>query len=202
MVSIPQMIGGGEVGLCVGDSIQIHDRCERVSQILGQFSVIIESGLALAQEIHDGPFETYTGHGIWSEWLGHSTYTLKDKALIRFDLDTNLEKVWQQERNSGLVQQAITQGKPKTKLTGVPFRMEMSGFARLETSIPIIGDIGRLWPIIMLRVAEELGIQLDFISYPQETDEGKAMPEFIVENVQYLNRQKYDDLCQGAIDIE
>ena len=22
------------------------------------------------------------------------------------------------------------------------------------------------------------------------------------KNVQYLNRQKYDDLCQGAIDIE
>jgi hypothetical protein len=190
LVSIPQMIGGGAVGCAIGDSISIHERCRRNSACLGEASVIIESGLALAQEIHDGPFETYTGHGIWSQWQNEPVYSLKGKHLIRFDLDTNLETVWQQQRNSGLIQNAIAQGKPKTKLTGVPFRMEMSGFARLETSIPIIGDIGAIWPIISMLVAENLGIKLDFCSYPQETEDGQKMRSWIVDNVHFVDRKR------------
>jgi hypothetical protein len=193
LVSIPQMIGGGSVGLSVGDSISIHDRCERNARILNDASVIIESGLALAQEIHDGPFETYTGHGIWSQWMGHPVFSLKGKTLIRLDLDPNLEKAWQQQRESGLIQQAIADGKPKTKLTGIPFRMEMSGFARLESSIPIVGDLGEIWPIIMSRAAEQLGIKLDFMSYKQETDEGIKMREYIVDNVNFINKKRLLD---------
>ena len=49
--------------------------------------MIIESGVALTQEIHDGPFETYTGHGLWAGWQGHFTYSLEGKRLIRIDLD-------------------------------------------------------------------------------------------------------------------
>jgi hypothetical protein len=190
LVSIPQLVGGGGVGLSIGDSISIHDRCNRNADVLGESSIIIESGLALAQEIHDGPFETYTGHGIWSQWQNDKVYSLKGKTLVRFDLDANLEKVWQQQRKSGLVQQAIAEGKPKTKLTGVPFRMEMSGFARLETSIPIVGDLGEIWPVIASRVAQDLGIKLDFMSYKQETDDGKKMREYIVENVQFVDKIK------------
>lgn len=190
MVSVPQMIGGGAVGLCIGDSISIHDRCQKNAKILGDSSVIIESGLALAQEIHDGPFETYTGHGIWSQWDNGTVYSLKGKSLIRFDLDPNLETVWQQQRSSGLVQQAIAEGKPKTKLSGVPFRMEMSGFARLETSIPVIGDLGEIWPIVAYNASKDLGIKLDFMSYKQETEEGKKMREWIVNNVHYIKRDK------------
>jgi len=187
LVSIPQLVGGGAVGICIGDSLSIHERCSRNAKILGDASVIIESGLALAQEVHDGPFETYTGHGIWSQWQDKPVYSLEGKTLIRFDLDSNLEKVWQQQRNSALVQKAISEGKPKTKLTGVPFRMEMSGFARLETSIPVVGDIGEIWPIVASRACEELGIKLDFMSYKQETEDGKKMREFIVENVKYID---------------
>ncbi|MHA1340760.1 MAG: hypothetical protein ACTSRZ_12975 [Promethearchaeota archaeon] len=190
LVTIPQMVGGGAVGLCVGDSISIHDRCLNNAKILGNADIIIESGLALAQEIHDGPYETYTGHGIWAQWDKHYVYSLKNKILIRFDLDTNLEKVWLQERNSKLVQEAINEGKPKTKITGIPFRMEMSGFARLETSIPIVGDLGEIWPVIALNVAKDLGIKLDFISYKQETPEGQKMRDWIVENVKYINIPK------------
>lgn len=190
MVSVPQMIGGGAVGLCIGDSISIHDRCQKNAKMLSDSSVIIESGLALAQEIHDGPFETYTGHGIWSQWDNGTVYSLKGKSLIRFDLDPNLETVWQQQRSSGLVQQAIAEGKPKTKLSGVPFRMEMSGFARLETSIPVIGDLGEIWPVVAYHASKDLGIKLDFMSYKQETDEGKKMREWIVNNVHYIKRDK------------
>jgi hypothetical protein len=87
------------------------------------------------------------------------------------------------------VQEAINQGLPKTKLTGIPFRMEMSGFARLEGSLPVVGDIGVIWPVLACQVAEELGIELDFVSHPQQTAEGKAMREWIVEQVQPINRE-------------
>ncbi len=190
LVSIPQMVGGGCVGMSIGDSISIHERSLRNSKILGDSSIIIESGLALAQEIHDGPYETYTGHGIWSQWMGEEVYSLKEKTLIRFDLDKNLEKVWRQQRGDSLVQKAIDDGKPKTKVTGVPFRMEMSGFARLESSIPVIGDLGEIWPVIAFRVAKDLGIKLDFMSYKQETEEGKKMREFIVNAINFIDRKK------------
>ena len=72
----------------------------------------------------------------------------------------------------------------------VPFRMEMSGFARHEGSIPLIGDIGLLWPVIAARVAERLGLDLEFMSYPQQSDQGRAMRESIVEDVKPISRAK------------
>lgn len=190
LVSVPQLVGGGMVGLCIGDSIPLKRRSARIARMLAEASVIIESGVALTQEIHDGPFETYTGHGIWADWEGIETYSLSGKTLVRIDLDTNLEKAWQIERGDSRVQQSIDQGLPKTKLLKVPFRMEMSGFARLEGSIPLVGDLGVLWPILASRAAEQLGITLDFLSYPQESAQGKAMREWIVENVRMLDRNQ------------
>jgi hypothetical protein len=190
IVSVPQLVGGGMVGLCIGDSISLKRRSALIARMLTEASVIIESGVALTQEIHDGPFETYTGHGIWSQWEGIETFSLHGKTLIRMDLDTNLEKAWQIERSSSTVQQSIDAGLPKTKVLKVPFRMEMSGFARLEGSIPIVGDLGVLWPIIASRAAKRLGISLDFLSYPQESAQGKAMRDWIVENVRILDRQR------------
>jgi hypothetical protein len=188
LVTIPQLVGGGGVGLAIGDSISITERSERVARLMGAADVIIESAVALTQEIHDGPYETYTGHGIWAGWDGHPTYCLRDKSLIRLDLDPNLEKVCQMERSSASVQQAIDRGLPKTKLLEVPFRMEMSGFARLPGSIPLVGDIGVLWPILASEVAERLDLKLQFISYPQQTEPGQAMREWIVDTVQPVDR--------------
>lgn len=189
IVSAVQLIGGGVVGLSIGDSISFKQRSAMVASILNGADVIVESGVALTQEIHDGPFETYTGHGIWSAWEGAKTFSLKGKTLIRIDLDPNLEKAWQMERKGGSVQKAIDEGLPKTKFLEVPFRMEMSGFARLEDSIPIREDLGVVWPVITLKVSEKLGISLDFLSYPQETSAGKKMREWIVNNVKILNRE-------------
>jgi hypothetical protein len=188
LVSVPQLVGGGTVGLCIGDSIPIRERSLAISNMLREAAVIIESGVALTQEIHDGPFETYTGHGIWSAWEGGETFSLQGKTLARIDLDPNLRKVWRIERSGGKVQQSIDRGLPKTKTFKVPFRMEMSGFARLEGSIPIICDLGVAWPIIAARLSQRLGITLDFISFPQETEEGKAMREWIVDTVGILDR--------------
>jgi hypothetical protein len=156
--------------------------------MLGSADVIIESAVALTQEIHDGPFELYTGHGIWAGWDGFKTYSLEGKTLVRLDLDPNLKNAWLAERQSQTVQEAIDQGLPKTKLTGIPFRMEMSGFSRLEGSLPVIGDIGVIWPVLACQVADALGIELDFVSHPQQTPEGKAMREWIVNEVKPIQR--------------
>ncbi len=188
LVSVPQLIGGGGVGLCIGDSISITERCMKMAQMLGSADVLIESAVALTQEIHDGPFETYTGHGVWGNWDGYKSYSLKNKTLIRIDLDPNLKRAWDLQRQDSSVQKAIDQGLPKTKLTGIPFRMEMSGFARLETSIPVVGDIGLIWPIIAWHVAKKLSVELDFINHPQQTEEGQKMREWLVNEIRPFDR--------------
>ena len=197
LVTVPQLVGGGSVGMDIADSTEMRERSRRVADLLSQSDVIIESALALAQEVHDGPFETYTGHGIWSMWDGEEIYRLLGKKLIRIDLDTNLELAWRKERESSKVQEAVAKGLPKTKLMGIPFRMEMSGFARLPGSLPVVGDIGKIWPIIGSRSAERLGVKLDFMSYPQETGAGQKMREWIVENVKILDRAKMLGGLQG-----
>jgi len=189
LVSVPQLVGGGEVGLAIGDAIPITRRCQLIADTLRHAGVIIESGLALAQEIHDGPFELYTGHGIWSAWRNRPVYSLEGKTLVRIDLDPNLEAAWLQERQGSTVQLAVDKGLPKTKLTGVPFRMEMSGFARLEGSIPITGDLGIVWPAIAAEVEDALGLDLDFISAPQESPEGQSMRQFISREIRFVDRQ-------------
>jgi len=190
IVTIPQMVGGGHVGLAIGDSIPVAERSRRIADMLGSADVIIESAVALTQEIHDGPFETYTGHGIWSWWQGQPVYSLEGKSLIRFDLDENLRRAQDLQKESAMIQEAIEKGLPKTKISKIPFRMEMSAFARHEGSIPVIGDIGMIWPVFALSIADALGIELEFMSYKQETQEGKDMREWIVENIKYLDREK------------
>ena len=190
LVTVPQLIGGGMVGVALADSISIMERTSRIAAMMREADVIIESAVVLTQEIHDGPFETYTGHGIWSGWEGFPTYSLKDKSLIRIDLDPNLKKAWAFEKESSTVQQAINKGMPKTKLMDIPFRMEMSGFARLENSIPIVGDIGAIWPIMASLVGQKLGIELDFMSYPQQSPQGQEMREWIVQNIKPITKEK------------
>jgi hypothetical protein len=188
LVSIPQLVGGGAAGLAIGDSISITRRSRLVAEALDQADVIIESAIALTQEVHDGPFELYTGHGIWSSWQHDYSYSLEGKSLVRIDLDINLERAWRNERESAQVQQAVDRGLPKTKLTGIPFRMEMSGFARLEGSLPVTADIGVAWPVLAAHVEDLLGLELDFIPAPQETPEGKEMRRWIADSVQPVDR--------------
>ncbi len=188
LVSIPQLVGGGAVGLALADTIPVTRRAREIATMLEGADVIIESAIALSQEIHDGPFETYTGHGIWAAWDLMPTYSLEGKTLIRIDLDSNLERAWKLERGSSDIQNAVNQGLPKTKRTGIPFRMEMSGFARLESSIPVTGDIGSVWPLIASSLEEQLGVSLDFISGPQESEYGNQMRSWIADEIPYLNR--------------
>ncbi len=187
LVTIPQLIGGGAVGMSIGDSIPVSQRSMRLSRMLASCDVIIESAVALTQEIHDGPFECYTGHGIWAWWSGQNTYNLRKKNLIRIDLDENLRRAVDLNKT---VQEAIDKGLPKTKAAKIPFRMEMSAFARHENSIPIVGDIGKVWPLIADGVAKNLGIELEFLSASQDTPEGSSMREWIVDNVKVFDREK------------
>lgn len=193
LATIPQLVGGGAVGLCIGDSLPLAERAERLARMLADADVLIESGVALTQEIHDGPFETYTGHGLWAAWQGAFTFSLQEKALIRIDLDPALETVWRIERTEGQVQAAIAEGMPKTKAFQVPFRMEMSGFARLEGSLPLIGDLGVLWPLLATRAAAALGIELSFLSYPQQSDAGRRMREGIVRDIRPFSRARLEE---------
>ncbi len=85
---------------------------------------------------------------------------------------------------------AIADGLPKTKTFKVPFRMEMSGFARHEGSLAIIGDLGMVWPLIASRAAQRLGVQLQFMSYPQQTEAGRKMRETIVNEIRPFSRRK------------
>ena len=190
LVTVPQLIGGGAVGLCIGDSLTLTERASRLAHMLATADVIIESGVALTQEIHDGPFETYTGHGLWSAWQGHYSYSLVGKTLIRIDLDPALQQVWEIERGGGSVTQAIADGLPKTKMFKVPFRMEMSGFARHEGSLPLIGDLGSIWPLLAWKCSAALGVELQFLSYPQQSEPGRAMRDEIVREVKPLNRER------------
>lgn len=190
LVTVPQLIGGGEVGLAIGDSLSLSERSCRIARLLDSADVIIESALALSQEVHDGPFERFTGHGIWADWEGGWTYSLADKKIVRIDLDPNLEKAWMQERKSKMVTDAVHRGLPKTKLMGIPFRMEMSGFARIPGSLPIIGDIGEIWPLLATKVAEALDVKLDFMSYKQSLPAGEKVREWIVKHVQPVNRER------------
>ena len=190
LVTVPQLVGGGEVGLAIGDSLSISERCLRIAELLHSADVIVESALALSQEIHDGPFERFTGHGIWADWEGGWTYSLAEKKIVRIDLDPNLEKAWNHERKSGTVSDAVHKGLPKTKLMRIPFRMEMSGFARIPGSLPIVGDIGEIWPILATRIADALDLKLDFMCYKQSQPAGQKVREWIAKNVAPLNKEK------------
>ena len=196
MVTIPQLVGGGAVGMSIGDSIPISERSMRISRMLADCDVIIESAVALTQEIHDGPFECYTGHGIWAWWSGQNTYNLRDKTLIRIDLDENLRRATELSKT---VQEAIDKGLPKTKAAKIPFRMEMSAFARHEGSIPVVGDIGKVWPLIAHDVAENLGVSLEFLSASQDTAEGQSMRGWIVDNVKPLDVQKMRERAENFV---
>ncbi len=190
LVTIPQLVGGGAVGLCIGDTISLTERASRLAHMLSSADVIIESGVALTQEIHDGPYETYTGHGLWSAWQGHYSYSLEGKTLLRIDLDPTLDHVCRIEREGSAVQEAIAGGLPKTKMFKVPFRMEMSGFARHEGSTAVIGDLGAVWPILAADLSARLGVTLDFMSYPQQSEQGKAMRDWIVREIRPLCRNR------------
>lgn len=190
LVSVPQLVGGGEVGLAIGDSIRISERSLKVAELIADADVIIESAIALTQEIHDGPFETYTGHGIWKDYSGEWTYSLADKKIIRIDMDANLENAWKRERTSKSVSMALDKGLPKTKQLKIPFRMEMSGFARVPGSLPVIGDIGMCWPVLAAIVADRLDISLDFMSYKQSLAAGREMREWIVKNIEPFDIEK------------
>jgi hypothetical protein len=187
LVTVPQLVGGGQVGLAVGDSISVSQRSARVAALLASADLIIESGVALTQEIHDGPFELFTGHGLWARHEGLTTFSLGDKTVVRLDLDPNLERAWQMQRDQGAVAAAIDLGRPKASGLKMPFRMEMSGFARLPGALPLTGDLGALWPLLASRVARAVGVKTAFLCYKQGTPPGEAVRDYIVRNVKPLD---------------
>lgn len=187
LVTTPQLVGAGQVGLSVGDSISLTRRSHMVADLLASADLIIESGLALAQEIHDGPFELYTGHGLWAHHEGMPTFSLKDKAIVRIDLDPQLKKAWEMERKKKTVGKAIDRGRPKATSLNLAFRMEMSGFARLPGSLPVLGDLGVVWPVLAGKLLRLAGVKPEFICYKQGTPLGEAIRDFIVDEVKPFN---------------
>jgi len=188
LVTTPQLVGGGAVGLAVAESMTATERSRRVAETLAKADLVVESGLALAQEIHDGPFETFTGHGLWAGFQGEPTFSLKDKKFVRIDLDPTLEAVVRAQREKAAVSEAIHQGRPKAKSLNLPFRMEMSGFARLPQASVIRADLAVVWPLLAGEVAGRLGVDLPFYSLPQETPAGAAMRAWIAQKIRPVDR--------------
>jgi len=187
LVSVPQLVGAGQVGLAVGDSLSITRRSQMVAKLLASADLVIESGLALAQEIHDGPFELYTGHGLWARQEEMFSFSLRDKYLVRIDLDPQLKKAWEMERKKKSVAKAIELGRPKAAGMNLAFRMEMSGFARLPGSLPVLGDLGVVWPVLAAKACRLTGVKPGFMCYKQGTDLGEAVRNYIVEQVQPMD---------------
>ena len=66
----------------------------------------------------------------------------------------------------------------------------MSGFARIPGSLPVVGDIGEVWPVMAAKVAEALGVKLDLISYKQSLPAGRKFREWIVRRVMPVDRDR------------
>jgi len=199
LVSVPQLIGAGQVGLAVGDSVSLTRRSQMVAELLASADLVIESGLALAQEIHDGPFELYTGHGLWARQEGMFTFSLQGKHLVRIDLDPQLKMAWEMERKKKTVAKAIELGRPKAAGMNLAFRMEMSGFARLPGSLPVLGDLGVVWPVLTAKACRLAGVKPGFMCYKQGTSLGEAMRSYIVEQVQPMDSDRVAKLLKFAL---
>ena len=51
------------------------------------------------------------------------------------------------------------------------------------------GPAGSFFSYFVLTTAERLGLELEFMSYPQHTEPGRAMREWIVETIRPVTRQ-------------
>ena len=89
-----------------------------------------------------------------------------------------------------MVSQAVDKGLPKTTSMRIPFRMEMSGFARIPGSLPVVGDIGEIWPVMAAKVADALGVTFDHMSCKQSLPAGQRFREWIVRNVKPMDRDQ------------
>lgn len=69
-------------------------------------------------------------------------------------------------------------------------RMEMSGFARIPGSLPVVGNIGEIWPVMPTRAADALGVRLDFMCCKQFLPAGQECREWIVRNVKPVDRDR------------
>jgi hypothetical protein len=99
--------------------------------------VIIESAVALSQEIHDGPFERYTGHGIWAHWEGDRTYSLEKKKILRIDLDPALERHGCMSERTVGYPGPWTGGCPKQNPWGFPFEWKCPDSPEFPEACPL-----------------------------------------------------------------
>ena len=162
LVTIPNLVKGGAVGLAVGDSIALWERARRIGRVVAGVELIIESGAARREDVLGGPFETSAGQGLWTGWQGGWTYSEEGKAVLRIN----------PEERAGVDDGAG----PAT----VPGWVE---------GRPLAGDIGKIWPVLAVRVADALGIELAFMSYSRSSPEGENVRQWIVHNILPTDKQ-------------
>jgi hypothetical protein len=68
-----------------------------------------------------------------------------------------------------------------------PLKKTRASGMRLPGRLPILGDIGEVWPLLALKVAKALGVTLDFMSYKQSLPAGREMREWIVDNIKPMD---------------
>ena len=72
------------------------------------------------------------------------------------------------------------------------FRTALSDARKAAATEPATRSVASrivIWPIIAMHASQRLGIELDFLSYPQEPEQGKEMSEWIVQNVKRLHKE-------------
>jgi hypothetical protein len=135
IVPVSQLVGSGEVGLSIGDSMSVSERALRVSKMMGTATVVLQAAPCFAESERD-PCEVYRGCGRWTGWQGRWTWSRADRTMISIEDDPA----------------------PGTT-TGA--REE----APLPRDMTIRGNSGIIWSVLAGRVAASLGIQLEFMIY-------------------------------------
>jgi len=164
LVTIPNLAQGGAVGLAVGDSIALSERARRIGQVVDGATLIIESGVESPGNVYGGPFETSSGQGLWTGWQGGWTYSNEGMSLLRI--------------NSASGERAgVDDGPGPDPVPGWTDGRHLDG------------DIGKIWPVLAVRVADALGSELAFMSYSRSSPEGEKVRQWIVHNILPADKQ-------------
>lgn len=157
LVTVPNLMDGGSVGLAAGDSIPLSERACRIGRVVDGTALVIESAASRAGDVYGGPFETFTGEGLWTGWQGGWTYCDGGRTVLRI--------------------------RPADGTAEGPETADRPSVAARPGENELVGDIGKIWAVLAVRVADALGMELAFMNYSPSSPEGEKVCQWIVNNI-------------------